>query len=90
MRLLRPLAVALALCLALPAAADHIDPYEVMQEAVKAYEKSERYADARAALRGILPDYALPHRVSTIERIPERGPGKPDRRAIRAHFAVGD
>ena len=47
-------------------------------------------ADARAALRGILPDYALPHRVSTIERIPERGPGKPDRRAIRAHFAVGD
>lgn len=58
MRLLRPVAVAIALCLALPAAADHIDPYEVMQEAVKAYEKSERYADARAVLSKALREAA--------------------------------
>lgn len=50
MRLFRTLAAVLPLLAALPAAADHIDPFEVMQEAVNAYAKSERYADARAVL----------------------------------------
>jgi O-succinylbenzoic acid--CoA ligase len=39
--------------------------------------------ELRAALRGILPDHALPRRVATWEAIPQRGPGKPDRRAVR-------
>lgn len=41
-------------------------------------------ADVRAALRGILPDHALPHRLRTATEIPQRGPGKPDRRAVAA------
>ena len=38
----------------------------------------------RERLRGILPDAALPRRVVVLSEIPVRGPGKPDRRAIRA------
>jgi O-succinylbenzoic acid--CoA ligase len=38
----------------------------------------------RERLRGILPDAALPHRVLVLPQIPLRGPGKPDRAAIRA------
>jgi O-succinylbenzoic acid--CoA ligase len=44
----------------------------------------------REALRGILPDHALPRRVVTIGSLPLRGPGKPDRGAVRALFAAGD
>jgi O-succinylbenzoic acid--CoA ligase len=39
--------------------------------------------DVRDELRGILPDPALPQRVITLDAIPQRGPGKPDRAAIR-------
>lgn len=39
--------------------------------------------DVRDELRGILPDPALPRRVVTLPAIPQRGPGKPDRAAIR-------
>jgi O-succinylbenzoic acid--CoA ligase len=41
----------------------------------------------RAALHGILPDHALPRRVVTVESLPLRGPGKPDRAEIRTLFA---
>jgi o-succinylbenzoate---CoA ligase len=37
----------------------------------------------RERLRGILPDAALPRRVLVLAEIPQRGPGKPDRAAIR-------
>ena len=40
----------------------------------------------RERLRGILPEAALPRRVLVLEAIPQRGPGKPDRAAIRAAF----
>jgi O-succinylbenzoic acid--CoA ligase len=39
--------------------------------------------DLRDELRGILPDPALPQRVITLDAIPQLGPGKPDRAAIR-------
>ena len=39
--------------------------------------------EVRARLRGILPDAALPRRVLVLPAIPQRGPGKPDRSAIR-------
>jgi O-succinylbenzoic acid--CoA ligase len=42
--------------------------------------------DARAALRGVLPDHALPQRFVVLDTIPQRGPGKPDRRALAAAF----
>ena len=45
-------------------------------------------AEVRAHLRGLLPDHALPRRVATVARVPLRGPGKPDRRAVAAIFAV--
>ena len=45
-------------------------------------------ADLRAHLRGILPDHALPRRAATATRLPLRGPGKPDRRAVAAQFTV--
>jgi O-succinylbenzoic acid--CoA ligase len=41
-------------------------------------------ARARAALRGILPDHALPRRLLVLTTLPLRGPGKPDRQAVRA------
>ena len=40
-------------------------------------------ADLRSRLSGILPDAALPRRVVVLPTIPLRGPGKPDRAAIR-------
>jgi O-succinylbenzoic acid--CoA ligase len=40
-------------------------------------------ADVRSRLRGILPDSALPLQVTVLPAIPHRGPGKPDRTAIR-------
>jgi len=42
--------------------------------------------DLRSALRGILPDHALPQRLAVLDVIPGRGPGKPDRRALIAAF----
>lgn len=46
--------------------------------------------DVREALRGILPDHALPQRIRTLPALPQKGPGKPDRRAIAALLAVGE
>jgi O-succinylbenzoic acid--CoA ligase len=45
--------------------------------------------ELRAALRGILPDHALPRRVVVVDALPLRGPGKPDRAAVRELFAEG-
>ncbi len=42
--------------------------------------------DVRTALRGILPDHALPQRLLVLDTIPLRGPGKPDRRALVTAF----
>ena len=42
--------------------------------------------EVREGLRGLLPDHALPHRVLLLDAIPQRGPGKPDRRALVAAF----
>lgn len=39
--------------------------------------------DLRDELRGILPDAALPRRSVVLSTIPHRGPGKPDRAAVR-------
>ncbi|HET7800945.1 MAG TPA: o-succinylbenzoate--CoA ligase [Humibacillus xanthopallidus] len=39
--------------------------------------------EVRDRLRGILPEVALPRRVVVLSSIPQRGPGKPDRAAIR-------
>ncbi len=48
--------------------------------------------DVRSALRGILPDHALPQRFLVLDAMPQRGPGKPDRRALAAAFGetMGD
>ena len=45
--------------------------------------------DVRDRLRGILPDHALPRRLATLAELPMRGPGKPDRAAIRRRFDHG-
>ena len=42
--------------------------------------------EVRGQLRGILPEHALPRRLTTLTAIPLRGPGKPDRVAVRRHF----
>lgn len=42
--------------------------------------------DLRASLRGIVPDHALPQRLLVLDAIPQRGPGKPDRRALALAF----
>ncbi|HET7397276.1 MAG TPA: o-succinylbenzoate--CoA ligase, partial [Intrasporangium sp.] len=42
--------------------------------------------ELRDRLRGILPDAALPRHVVVLSAIPQRGPGKPDRAAIRQVF----
>ncbi len=42
--------------------------------------------EVRECLRGLLPDHALPRRVLVVDTIPQRGPGKPDRRALVAAF----
>jgi len=46
-------------------------------------------ADARALLRGVVPDAALPRLLQVVERLPLKGPGKPDRLTIAAWFASG-
>lgn len=46
--------------------------------------------DVRDRLRGILPDHALPRRLATLPELPQRGPGKPDRAAVRRHFDHDD
>jgi O-succinylbenzoic acid--CoA ligase len=46
--------------------------------------------DVRARLRGILPDHALPRRLATLPKLPLRGPGKPDRAAVRRRFDDAD
>jgi O-succinylbenzoic acid--CoA ligase len=47
-------------------------------------------AEVRSLLRGILPDHALPRRLVVLDALPLRGPGKPDRRAIRAALVTRD
>jgi o-succinylbenzoate---CoA ligase len=42
--------------------------------------------DVRGRLRGILPEHALPRRLVTLPELPLRGPGKPDRAAVRRLF----
>ncbi|TQJ49451.1 o-succinylbenzoate--CoA ligase [Phycicoccus sp. SLBN-51] len=44
-------------------------------------------ADVRDALRDTLPGHALPRRVAVVDALPLRGPGKPDRAALRALLA---
>jgi len=46
--------------------------------------------DLRSRLRGILPDHALPRRLVVLPDLPSRGPGKPDRAAVRRHFEQSD
>jgi O-succinylbenzoic acid--CoA ligase len=45
--------------------------------------------DLRGRLRGVLPDHALPRRLATLTELPVRGPGKPDRAAVRRLFDDG-
>jgi O-succinylbenzoic acid--CoA ligase len=42
--------------------------------------------EVRHQLRGILPDHGLPRRLATLPKLPLRGPGKPDRAAVRRLF----
>ena len=42
--------------------------------------------ELRDSLRSLLPDHALPRRLATLTELPLRGPGKPDRVAVRRHF----
>jgi len=44
----------------------------------------------RDRLRGILPDHALPRRLITLPALPQRGPGKHDRLAVRRLFDSDD
>jgi O-succinylbenzoic acid--CoA ligase len=45
--------------------------------------------DVRGRLRGILPEHALPRRLAILPELPLRGPGKPDRSAVRNLFDQG-
>jgi len=42
--------------------------------------------EVRDKLRGMLPGHALPRRLATVAELPLRGPGKPDRAAVRTLF----
>ena len=42
--------------------------------------------EVRAQLRSVLPDHGLPRRLTTLTELPLRGPGKPDRAAVRRLF----
>src|SRR5450631_2503821 len=42
--------------------------------------------DVRDQLRGMVPDHGLPRRLATLAELPVRGPGKPDRAAVRRLF----
>ena len=44
-------------------------------------------ADVRARLRDALPPAALPRVVRVVDEVPWRGPGKPDRAALREVLA---
>ncbi len=46
--------------------------------------------EIRGQLRGLLPDHALPRRLATLPELPLRGPGKPDRAAVRTLFDLTD
>lgn len=46
--------------------------------------------EVRGQLRGILPDHGLPRRLVTLAELPLRGPGKPDRAAVRTLFDHSD
>ena len=43
----------------------------------------------RDGLRGGLADHALPRRLLVVDRLPQRGPGKPDRAGIAGLFTSG-
>jgi len=47
-------------------------------------------ADLRDQLRGTLADHGLPRRLATLAELPVRGPGKPDRAAVRRLFDDSD
>lgn len=47
-------------------------------------------AEVRDQLRAILPDHALPRRLAILPELPVRGPGKPDRAAVRRCFDGDD
>jgi o-succinylbenzoate---CoA ligase len=48
-----------------------------------------RLEQMRDQLRGMLPDHGLPRRLATLAELPLRGPGKPDRAAVRRLFEHG-
>ena len=58
---------------------------EIVCAAVTLVDPTGQVAEraVRDQLRGILPDAALPRRVVALASLPQRGPGKPDREAIR-------
>lgn len=62
---------------------------EVVAAAVTLEPQTTRHpsvADARAALRGLVPDAALPRLLHVIDSIPMLGPGKPDKSRLAADF----
>ncbi len=71
-------------------------PHRTWGEAVSAAVTLQRGAptptlrDVRSALRGVVPDHALPQRLLVLDALPLRGPGKPDRRALVQAFAGAD
>ncbi|GAA1892070.1 o-succinylbenzoate--CoA ligase [Lapillicoccus jejuensis] len=71
-------------------------PHRTWGEAVSAVVTLQRGAptpslrDVRTALRGVVPDHALPQRLLLLDALPLRGPGKPDRRALVQVFADQD
>ncbi len=46
-------------------------------------------ASVRGRLRDVLPAHALPQRTRVVDAVPQRGPGKPDRRAVIDWFTMG-
>ena len=58
---------------------------EIVCAAVTLVDPAGQVAErsVRDRLRGILPDAALPRRVLAMASLPQRGPGKPDREAVR-------
>ncbi|GAA1762990.1 o-succinylbenzoate--CoA ligase [Nostocoides vanveenii] len=54
--------------------------------AVPAGDVTLTLAEVRERLRGVVPAYGLPRRLASVGAIPERGPGKPDRRAVAGAF----
>jgi o-succinylbenzoate---CoA ligase len=61
---------------------------QLVSAAIVVTEDSSRPTldEIRGCLRGILPEHALPRRLTTLTELPLRGPGKPDRAAVRRHF----